>query len=118
MSNAEDMPGGGSQLVDAVEFAEALGCPVEGIAKLVSAGSVFFVERDGVQLYPTFFADSTLRRRQLRAVVKTLGNWDNFTKWRFFVSGKGSLGGLTPLEALRQGRLLQVMRTAEGFAKR
>ena len=51
MSNAEDMPGGGSQLVDVVEFAEALGCPVEGIAKLVSAGSVFFVERDGVQLY-------------------------------------------------------------------
>ena len=51
MSNAEDMPGGGSQLVDVVEFAKALGCPVEGIAKLVSAGSVFFVERDGVQLY-------------------------------------------------------------------
>lgn len=111
------MPGG-PQLVDVVEFAEALGCPVEGIAKLVSAGSVIFVERDGVQLYPTFFADTTLKRRQLRAVVKALGSWDSLTKWRFFVSGKGSLGGLTPLEALRQGRVREVMRTAEGFAER
>lgn len=78
----------------------------------------FFVTKDGQRLYPSFLADSTVGHRDLIAVVKLLGDWDNFTKWRFFVSGKGSLGGLTPLEALKQGRLRQVMRTAEGFAER
>lgn len=78
----------------------------------------FFVTKDGRRLYPSFLADNAVEHRDLIAVVKLLGDWDNFTKWRFFISGKGSLGGLTPLEALRQGRLRQVMRTAEGFAER
>jgi hypothetical protein len=51
-------------------------------------------------------------------VVRLLRDLDNFTKWQFFISGKGSLGGLTPLQALRQGKLRQVKVTAEGFVER
>lgn len=78
----------------------------------------FFVISDGRRLYPGFLADRTLERRQMAAVVKLLGDLDNFTKWRFFVSGKGSLGGLTPLEALRRGKVREVKVAAEGFATR
>jgi hypothetical protein len=99
-------------------FAEALACPVDRISELVTTGAVFFVEREGTRLYPSFFADATLDRRQLVAILKLLGDLNNPTKWQFFTSGKGSLGGLTPLEALRQGKLRQVKRTAEGFAQR
>ena len=106
------------QLLEEAEFARALDRPPKFIARLVANGTVFSVERDGVRQYPSFFADPTLARRQLSAVVKLLGDLDDFTKWQFFVSGKGSLGGLTPLEALRQGKLRQVKVTAEGFAER
>lgn len=78
----------------------------------------FCVALDGERYYPSFLVDETLNRRHFRAVARLLDGLDALTKCRFFVSGKGSLGGLTPLEALRQGRLRQVMRTAEGFAER
>ncbi len=47
-----------------------------------------------------------------------LKDLDGFTRWQFFVRGKGSLGGLTPLTALREGKLRQVKATAQGFAER
>lgn len=106
------------QLVEEDEFAKALGRPATFIAKLVANGTLFVVERNGARLYPSFFADTTLERRQLSAVVRLLRDLDNCTKWQFFISGKGSLGGLTPLQALRQGKLRQVKVTAEGFVER
>lgn len=80
--------------------------------------AVFGVAREGKLYYPSFLADPTLRRRQLFAVARLLNGLDNFTKCVFFVTGKGSLGGITPLEALRQGKFRQVKVTAEGFAER
>lgn len=47
-----------------------------------------------------------------------LKDLDGFTKWHFFVGGKGSLGGSTPLAALREGKLRQIKVTAEGCAER
>ena len=51
-------------------------------------------------------------------MTNLLKNLDGFTRWQFVVTGKGSLGGLTPLAALRLGQLRQVKATAEGFAER
>ena len=47
-----------------------------------------------------------------------LKDLDSFTKWQFFVRGKGSLGGATPLAALHEGRLRRVKVTAKGYAER
>lgn len=106
------------QLIGEAEFLRRLSCPAESIATAVANGTIFFVMKGGQKLYPSFFADSAYERRQLAAVAKLLKDLDGFTKWQFFVTGKGSLGGLTPLSALRQGRLRQVRATAEGFAER
>lgn len=106
------------QLVDEAEFLKRLNCSAESIATAVANGTLFFVMKGGQKLYPNFFADLIYERRQLAAVTKLLNDLDGFTKWQFFVTGKGSLGGLTPLAALRQGKLHQVKATAEGFAER
>lgn len=110
----EDVP----RLVDGDEFARRMGWSAGSVARALSAGTLFTVKQDGKQLYPSFFADSSLKRRQLIAVTRMLKQLDGFTKWQFFVSGKGSLGGATPLAALREGRLRQVKVAAEGYAQR
>ena len=110
----EDAP----RLVGEAEFAQSLNWSARAVAKAVSAGTLFVVKQDGQQLYPSFFADGTLKRRQLIAVSRMLKDLDGFTKWQFFVVGKGFLGGITPLEALREGKLRQVKTAAEGYAER
>lgn len=106
------------QLVNEAEFLKRLNCSAESIAKAVADGTLFFVMKGGQKLYPSFFADLAYERRQLAGVTKLLRALEGFTKWQFFVTAKGSLGGLTPLAALRQGKLRQVKATAEGFAER
>jgi hypothetical protein len=106
------------QLIGEAELLKRLNGSAESIATAVADGTLFFVMKGGQKLYPGFFADSAYERRQLAAVTKLLKNLDGFTRWQFFVTGKGSLGGLTPLAALRRGKLRQVKVTAEGFAER
>lgn len=106
------------QLIGETEFLKRLNCSAKSIAKALADGALFFVTRDGQMLYPSFFANSAYEHRQLVAVSKLLSDLDGFTKWHFFTSGKGSLGGLTPLEALEQGKFQQVKATARGFAER
>jgi hypothetical protein len=106
------------RLVGEEEFARSMGWSAGSVDKAVSAGTLFVVKQNGQQLYPSFFADGTLKRRQLIVVTRMLKDLDGFTKWQFFVTGKGSLGGATPLAALREGRLRQVKVTAEGYAER
>ena len=113
-SPLEEIP----RLVDEAEFKKSLKLPAGSIAKAVADGALFVVTQNGQQLYPSFFTDPTLKRRQLIAVTRLLEDLDGFTKWQFFVTGKGSLGGLTPLAALRQGNLRQVKATARGAADR
>jgi hypothetical protein len=107
-----------TSLVDEAEFAKRLSGSAASIAKAVADGTLFFVMDGGKKLYPSFFADATLKRRQLSAVSRLLKDLNGYTKWQFFVGGKGSLGGLTPLAALREGKLRQVKAAAEGYAER
>lgn len=110
----EDVP----RLVDEAEFRQSLSWSVGKVAKAVADGTVFVVLQGGQQLYPSFFADASLKRRQLFAVTRMLKDLDGFTKWQFFVGAKGSLGGSTPLAALREGKFRQVKVTADGYAER
>lgn len=103
---------------EAAEFKKSLKLPAGSIAKAVADGAFFVVTQNGQQWYPSFFTDPTLKRRQLIAVTRLLKDLNGFAKWQFFVTGKGSLGGLTPLEALRQGDLRQVKATAQGASER
>lgn len=51
-------------------------------------------------------------------VRKTLSNLPVGSRLQFYLQPKGSLGGQTPLDALANGKLDQVLISAEGFAER
>lgn len=52
------------------------------------------------------------------SVSKAFANLPVGSRLQFFLQPKGSLGGETPLEALTDGKLDQVLIAAEGFAER
>lgn len=105
-------------LVDEEEFARLSGMPAEVVAKAVAEGSMFYVVRDGRAQYPSFFADPRINQRHVMAVCRRLVALPDGSKWQFFTTPKGSLGAITPLDALQRGMREKVFRAAEGFAER
>jgi hypothetical protein len=100
------------------KLTEALGISRQALSKAVQAQRIFAVEVGGENFYPGFFADPAIERRRLERVSKVLGSLDGWQKWQFFTKPKASLGGVTPLEALKRGRYEQVETAAAGFAER
>jgi hypothetical protein len=105
-------------LVDEEEFARISRMPAGLAERAVAEGSMFCVVRGARVLYPSFFADPRFDQRHLRAVCRRLGNLPGGSKWQFFTTRKGSLGGITPLHALFQGMQQKILNAAEGFAER
>lgn len=105
-------------LYSAMELARLLRRRPESLEDAVNCHRLFFVVRNGEQLYPAFFVDPNIKRRQVYQVCKQLGGLPGGSKLQFFSTPKGSLGGVTPLAALRGGMFSDVMRCAEGFAER
>lgn len=69
----------------------------------------------GENYYPAFFCELTYERRSLERVSKALGSLPGGSKWQFFTTSKTSLGGQTPLAALKKGKLDDVLAAAEAF---
>jgi hypothetical protein len=105
-------------LVEPAAFAEGLHITRQALSKALSAQRVFYVEVGGHRYYPSFFADPRYERRQLETVSKALGELPGASKLQFFLTKKASLEGMTPLEALVQGRYSRVRTAAQGFAER
>ena len=85
----------------------------------MKAGRLFALDAfKGRLLYPAFFADGDISRRDLEAITRSLGDIPASSKWQFFTTPKASLDGRTPLEALQRGDRQAVMVTAAGFVER
>lgn len=106
------------QLVPAGEFTVRMHWTRQALSKALAANRVFFIEDQGTRYYPSFYLDERYERRHIEDTAKLLGDLPGGSKWQFFSSPKGSLAGLTPLEALLQGKVQQVKTAAEGFAQR
>lgn len=106
------------QLVSATAFAEGLHVTRQALSKALAAKRVFYVEVQGARMFPSFFLDPSCERRHLELVSKALGELPGATKLQFFATGKASLSGKTPLQALADGKLADVRRAAAGFAER
>lgn len=108
-----------SLLLEEGEFRRQMGWSTQELQVAEARDRVFHLVVGGVLQYPAFYVHFDAHgRRQLAAVCQLLGDLPGGSKWQFFTGGKGSLGGTTPLAALREGRLRQVKATAEGFAER
>jgi hypothetical protein len=71
----------------------------------------------GVEYFAAFFADASYGRRSLGRVVRALAGLPGPSIYHFFVS-KSVMLGMTPLEALAEGRVKAVLGAALGFAER
>lgn len=106
------------QVLPSSELTSRLGITRQALNKAVHAHRIFSIEQSGVIYYPAFYADPHLDRAKLERVTKALGHLNGWDKWQFFTRPKASLGDLSPLAALRDGRFAQVLTAAAAFTER
>lgn len=106
------------ELISSGELQRALDVKRQALSGAVKAGRLFaIVGPSGDNYYPAYYADPSLDRRALEQVSKLLGSLPAASKHHFFTSHSTFLQA-SPLEALRQGRLAEVLAAAAGFAAR
>ena len=104
------------ELLSAQELRSALGVAQQVIDEAVASNRLFaFVGPDGERYYPAFYAAADMNRSALELVAQELLDLPAPSKYHFFVSKRTNLGE-TPLEALKRGRVTEVLRAASGFA--
>lgn len=88
------------------------------VSDALKAGRVFSIQAaTGTDYFPSFFADRSYDRRVLGRVAKALSNLPGQSRYHFFTSKSFTLG-MTPLQALGEGRVKDVLVCASGFAVR
>jgi hypothetical protein len=101
------------------EFLYRLGVSRQTLRGAVKFGEIFTVEgMFGANFYPAFFADETYKRRTLGKISRVLAGLSGSAKFQFFMNKSDLLGNKTPLEALAEGTLADVMIAAASFAER
>lgn len=98
------------------QIAGRLGVTRQAVQKALDDGRMFAFDLKGCWRVPTFFGDPRYERRWLKQVTGALGELPAASKYQFFTQPRGSLDGLTPLEALGRGRLSEVLAAARAFA--
>lgn len=104
-------------LISSADMAERLPMTKQGLSHALKAKRIFtLLDHNGKHVYPAFFADRSLDRKQLEQISKALGDLPGAAKWDFFMSPRVSLDKRTPLQALAKGRFGAVMTAAGTFA--
>lgn len=104
------------ELLDTSAMTEALGMSRQALNKAVRERRILSVEVDATPYYPAFYAARDLDRKVLEKVTRKLADLPGWTKLDFFKSANGALGGLSPLDALRQGLVSPAVELAEAYA--
>lgn len=100
------------------ELIERLGGNRRRVNAAVAAGRLFSLQApSGIEYYPAFFADGSNDRRALGRVANALTGLPGPIGYHFFVSKPFTLG-MTPLEALAEGKIKAVLNCAVDFAQR
>jgi hypothetical protein len=106
------------QLVAPSDFQRLMGWKSrQALSKALSSNRVFYLLYEAKRYFPTFYADPAYERAHLEEVSIMLGDLPGTSKLQFFLTRKGSLNGLTPLQALAGGQLEKVKDIAAAFAE-
>lgn len=116
MTNQSEINTANSDLISEEQLLAALSYTARLLTRAIESRRMFFVSIDGKRLFPAFYADQRYDRKHLGAISKCLGELSGGSKLQFFQTPKGSLGGLTPLQAICLGQFASVKVAAEGFA--
>jgi hypothetical protein len=103
----------GKKLMSSGDMQKALGFTRQALSAAIKTSRMFTVEVDGQTYYPSFFADGDVDRAVLEKISRMLGSMPGWLKWDFFTAARGSLGDMSPLEALRKGKVAEVERIAQ-----
>lgn len=107
------------QLVTAEEFCTLIGVDTQYLKASVLTQKLFAFEIGEQLFYPRFYAEhETSIRLKIEDVSAALGALSPAQKWQFFTRPKGSLAGVTPVDALARGLFDKVMVAAKGFITR
>ena len=106
------------ELLDAETFMARMRWSRFQLNGAITKHRVFLIRCDRAEYVPSFFFDARFPQHQVQLVCTALGAVSSGGKWQFFVTGKGSLGGISPLAALAQGQLRAVRHAALAFAER
>lgn len=106
------------ELLDSTTFAHKARWTAEEMMDALASNRVFAFEFAGERYIPAFFLDTRYDRKQLEEIGEELRGLPGGGQLQFWRTRKGSLGGLTPLEALEQGLLEKVRATAAAFTDR
>ncbi|CAN0622892.1 conserved protein of unknown function [Burkholderia multivorans] len=99
------------------EFCRLIGLSAKQVGRLIERGNVFSVDVDGGPYYPAFLAEPTPYPERLAVLCRILYPAPPIARLRFLTSRRGSLGGITPLEALATDEDYQRVRCiARGWA--
>lgn len=106
------------ELLTRDELIERLGGNRRWVTSALKRERLFAVHAPfGVDYFPAFYAAPDIDRRALGKVAKVLSGLPAASKYNFFVSKSFTLG-MTPLEALADGSVKDVLTVAAGFAVR
>lgn len=104
------------ELITAAELGERLAMSKQAISRAATTGRMFTLEGpSGKKVFPAFYADPRLDRQVLERVSKELGQLPGPSKWQFFTTGKVSLNGKSPIEAISEGHVNKVLAAATAF---
>jgi hypothetical protein len=104
------------ELLTKEEFIEALGGKRRWVHEAMRAGSLFsLIDPGGQEYFPAFFADTSYDRRALTKVTQALEGLPSESKY-FFFTRKSTRLQMTALEALAQGKNMEVVGCALTFA--
>ncbi len=105
-------------LITAGELVTRLGGDHRWVNAALKTGRIFSLPApSGVEYLPSFFGDASYDRRALGRVSKVLFRLPGPSKYFFFTT-KSLFLGMTPLQALLEGRTKDVLICAAGFAVR
>ena len=108
-------------LVSKAELAARLGVEPFELDEAVRDERLFYLDVGSPgaaeRYFPAFYAHPAMHRSDLERVCKAMADLKGGSKWQFFVNPRGSLSGLSPLEALQEGRVEEVERAALAFTE-
>lgn len=105
------------ELLTREELVQRLGGNQRWVTAALTSERLFAVPAPSGVYFPAFYANQSIDRRALGKVAKVLSGLPAASKYHFFVSKSFTLR-MTPLEALAEGRVKDVLTTAAAFAER
>lgn len=92
------------------EFRKRLRLSISRLKGLVASGSVFAIEVDKVEYFPSLLTTPSIDRKKLYSICRVLGPAPESCRLSYLKSRHANLGGISPMVALQDDRSYRLLR--------